>query len=156
MGFERTLLAAQGYLELGMASDALAELETLPLESMLRPDVVKLCIGIALEAEAWEAGLKASRRLCALEPEDGLGFIHAAFCLHELGCTADAKATLLAGPPALAADATFHYNLGCYHACLGAIDEARASLGRAFELDEKFREFAQTDTDLAALHGALD
>jgi tetratricopeptide (TPR) repeat protein len=44
-----------------------------------------------------------------------------------------------------------HYQLACYHALAGRLDEARASLEIAFAGDERTRAWAADDDDLAAL-----
>lgn len=148
MTAERILLAAQGYLELGMPGEALVELDGLPAVYRRRADVLKLRVSVALHARRWKAGLAASRRLCAVEPEETIGFIHAAFCLHELGRTEEARSVLLHGPSALLNEATYYYNMGCYNARLGALEDAQNYLRMSFSLDRKLREFAQCDPDL--------
>ena len=52
-------------------------------------------------------------------------------------------------------EATYHYNLGCYDAALGNIEDAQAHLRASFKLDRKFREFAKTDPDLKAVWSTL-
>jgi len=150
-GHERTLLAAQGYRELGMVDDALAELDGLPAELERHAIVLELRLVILMQARRWNRALEASRNLCQIEPEKTIGYIHAAFCLHELGNTIEARETLLGGPTALHADPTYHYNLACYECRLGNLDLAQAHLDRSFQLDKKFREFARTDPDLEPL-----
>jgi tetratricopeptide (TPR) repeat protein len=44
-----------------------------------------------------------------------------------------------------------HYQLACYHALAGRLDEARRSLDIAFAGDERTRAWAAQDEDLAAL-----
>jgi tetratricopeptide (TPR) repeat protein len=44
-----------------------------------------------------------------------------------------------------------HYQLACFHARAGRLDEARRSLDIAFAGDERTRQWADTDEDLAAL-----
>jgi tetratricopeptide (TPR) repeat protein len=44
-----------------------------------------------------------------------------------------------------------HYQLACYHALAGRLDEARRSLDIAFAGDERTRAWAAGDEDLAAL-----
>ncbi|HEY7620182.1 MAG TPA: tetratricopeptide repeat protein [Solirubrobacteraceae bacterium] len=44
-----------------------------------------------------------------------------------------------------------HYQLACYHALAGRLDEARRSLDIAFAGDERTRAWAAEDEDLAAL-----
>lgn len=150
-GHERVLLAAQGYCELGMFDDALAELESLPEEISQHPSVVELGTVVLMQAKRWKLALTASRSLCRVAPDKTCGFIHAAFCLHELGRTTEARDTLLAGPEALHTEPTYHYNLACYECALGNLDLARVHLERSFELDKKYKDFAKNDPDLAAL-----
>ena len=148
---ERTLLAAQGYCELGMFDDALGEIETLPEEARQSAPAIETRLLILMQAKRWKPALAASRELCALVPERPVGFIHASYCLHEMGRTADARELLLAGPEALRTEPTYHYNLACYECRLGQLDLARAHLEKCFTFDKKFRAFAKLDPDLAAL-----
>ena len=148
---ERTLLATQGFAELGMLDDALAELDTLPLNARRLRPALELRTAILMQAKRWPDALVASRELLAAGPENNSGYIHVAFCLHELGHTAEARDTLLSGPESLRQDATFHYNLACYECALGALNLARAHLEKSFKIDKRFREFARTDPDLKAL-----
>ena len=152
---DRTLQAAQGYFELGMLDDALAELDTLPAGLQEGVAVLQMRLFIHMRKKRWQEALEISRAICRVQPEEALGFIHAAFCLHELHRTAEAKTLLLAGPAALLSEATYHYNLGCYDAVLGNLEEAQAHLRVSFKLDKKFREFARTDPDLQPVWGLL-
>jgi tetratricopeptide (TPR) repeat protein len=148
MTAEKILLAAQGYLELGMAAEALVELDGLPAVYRKRSDVLKLRVTVALHARCWQDGLAACQRLCEAEPQETTGFIHAAFCLHELGRTDEARDVLLHGPPALLNEATYYYNMGCYNARLGFLEDAQNYLRMGFSLDGKLRDFARHDPDL--------
>ena len=56
-------------------------------------------------------------------------------------------------PPRSAAFA--RYNLACFHALAGRLDEARALLRVALPAEADLREFAQEDADLAALREEL-
>ena len=149
---ERTLLAAQGYSELSMFDDALAELDTLTPEIAQEAGAIELRTVILMQAKRWKPALAASRDLCHTDPEKTVGFIHAAFCLHELGRTAEARDILIDGPQSLHAEPTFHYNLACYECRLGNLDLARLHLEKSIELDKKMRDFAKTDPDLAVLY----
>lgn len=150
-GHERTLLAAQGYSELSMFDDALAELNSLPAAVAESPPALELRTVILMQAKRWKTALTSARSLCRTEPEKTSGFIHAAFCLHELGRTSEARDFLIGGPEALHTEPTFHYNLACYECALGNLALARMHLDKSFELDKKFREFAMSDPDLAPL-----
>ncbi len=117
--------------------------------------MLQMRLFIHMRAKRWGEALKISQGICRASPEETVGFIHAAFCLHELGRTADAKLLLLSGPSALLGEATYHYNLGCYDAALGNIEDAQAHLRVSFKLDKKFREFARTDPDLRSVWDSL-
>ncbi len=148
---ERIILAAQGYSELGMVEDALAELDSLPEDIRGSPAVVETRIVILMQAQQWKGALRASRELCKIQADRPTGFIHTAYCLHEMGRTQDALDFLLNGPDILHGEPTFHYNLACYECRLGRLDLARAHLERSFQLDKQFRQFAKTDPDLIPL-----
>jgi len=148
---ERTLLAAQGYSELGMYDDALQEISSLPPEVAEHATVLELRTVVLMQAKRWKLALTASRSLCRAAPLKPTGFIHAAFCLHALGRTTEARDTLLAGPELLHQEPTYHYNLACYECTLGNLDLARMHLEKSIELNKDFRDYAKTDPDLAAL-----
>jgi tetratricopeptide (TPR) repeat protein len=150
-GHERILLAAQGYSELGMFDDALAEIDSLPEEVAQLGTAVELRTVVLMQARRWKLALTASRALCRLAPDKTSGFIHTAFCLHELGRTTEARETLLSGPELLHMEPTYHYNLACYECALGNLDLARLHLEKSIELDKKLKELARNDPDLAAL-----
>jgi predicted Zn-dependent protease len=149
--YRRSLLAAQGYAELKMFEDALDEMAALPPEAWTDPAAAEVRIVILTQARKWQEALDRSSELCRLLPEAPAGFIHAAFCLHGLGRSAEAKETLLNGPASLQQEPTYHYNLACYECALGNIEEARRWLEQSFALDKMFREFAKTDPDLEPL-----
>lgn len=153
MNLERKLRAAQGYSELGMWSDAVEELDTVPVEFQERADVLQVRLYVLMQARAWEKAMVAAQRLCKADPKSTLGFIHAAFCMHELGKTREALDFLTSGPEALLQDATYHYNLACYHAVLGDTQQAANSLMVCFKMDPHFRDYAKSDPDLRALRG---
>jgi len=155
MSLERILLATQGYLELEMPDEAIAELDSLGARDRDREEVLQLRLFVFMRGRLWSRALDVCERLRRIFPEGSTGYIHGAFCLHELGRTAEAREILLSGPPSLAREATYFYNLGCYDAVLGNLAEATASLRASFEMDSKFRELAKYDPDLKSLSGLL-
>ncbi len=152
----RTILAAQGYVELGLFADAREEIASLPPEECDRPDVIELQTLCLMGEHEWEQALGFARKLCEAEPREPGGYIHAAYCLHEMGRTEEAIELLTSGPPSLQDKAVYFYNLGCYHARLGQIDSAVRMLRTAFEKDKTLRQSARKDPDLDALRGKLE
>lgn len=151
MSIERVLLAAQGYLELKMPNEALAELDSLGAEDQDLEEILQLRLFVLMRVRRWEQGITVCERLRQKYPEGSTGYIHGAFCLHELGRTLAAKEMLLSGPSSLAKEATYFYNLGCYDAVLGNLEEAAISLRTSFEMDGKFAEIAKYDPDLTSV-----
>ena len=152
---DRALLAAQGYLELGMVEEALAELSGVKSLEAGDPDLVELRLHIMRHGERWSEALVVAEELLRLNPSALPAYIHGAFALHELGRTADARDLLLRGPEILREDPTYHYNIGCYEAVLGNSESAKQSLERSFALDETYRDFAKKDPDLKAIRHEL-
>lgn len=148
---QRLLLAAQGYNELGLPDLAMAELDLIPAEMQSDAIVVETRLSVLMQAKRWKDALPVGQELCRLVPDKSTGFIHAAFCMHEMGNTKGAREILLSGPQVLKAEATYHYNLACYEAKLGNLDAARAHLDVSFAMDKKLREYALEDPDLDVL-----
>ncbi|MDB6073306.1 MAG: Tetratricopeptide repeat-containing protein [Verrucomicrobiaceae bacterium] len=152
---DRKILTAQGYMELGLFEDARAELVALPKEAWERTDVLETWVLCQMGEQRWEEALEMSRRLCEMQPKEPSGFIHAAYCLHELGRTEEAMVHLQSGPRSLRTKSVYYYNLGCYCAKLGHVDEAKLLLEKSFEIDSGLRRLAKKDPDLAELRSQL-
>ncbi len=138
-----------------MPQEALAELGQLPSADRDREEILQLQLFIFMQGRLWSQAIAVCDRLRELFPESTPGYIHGAFCLHEEGRTEEAKALLLSGPSTLGKEATFFYNLGCYDAVLGNIEEATSALHTSFEMDKKFREIAKHDPDLKSVTDLL-
>jgi len=152
---ERRILAAQGYVELALYTEARAELAALSEAAMERVDVQEILLLCLMAESRWADALALTLRLCEMEPEEPGGFIHAAFCLHELGRTDEAVDMLSRGPTALRSKPVFYYNMGCYHARLGDLERALKLLRQSFEMDGSLRSVARKDPDLDVLRPAL-
>ena len=153
---ERALLAAQGYLELGMVEEALAELVAVQSPMISDPDLIEMRLHILMQGGRWSDALASAEELLRLNSSAISAYIHGAFALHELGRTTEARDLLLRGPQVLRNDPTFHYNIGCYEAVLGNNDSAMRSLKKSFALDETYRDFAKQDPDLEAIRAELE
>jgi len=153
--YEWHLSAACGYAELGMARESLAELDAIPIRFQDRPEVLQLRLHHLMRQKKWSLALRISKKLCRVAPDAGAGFLHAGFCLHQLGKTAEAKMTLAAGPVALLKEPIYYYNMGCYEALLGNVRDAHENLQISFKMDSTFRALAKKDPDLKALHAVI-
>jgi predicted Zn-dependent protease len=155
MNFEDKIRAAEGFAELGMYDDALAELDEVDPDFQDTLQMLRMRVEIVLRKRSWKAALRFSLRARRLYPSESWAFIHAAFCLHELGRTQEAKETLLDGPDKLLEEPVYYYNLGCYDAVLGNLHQAKAYLRTSFRLDKSFRELAKSDPDLERIRDEL-
>lgn len=153
---ERRIIAAQGYVELGLYDEAQHELCVLPQPLQERVDVIEITLLCLMGKQSWGEALALATRLCKEEPKEPGGYIHAAFCLHEMGRTEEAVDVLSRGPVSLRTKPVYYYNMGCYHARLGHHDKALIYLERAFEMDGDLRLHAKKDRDLDALRAKLE
>lgn len=151
MSFEWHFRAACGYAELGMTRQSIGELNAIDCSHQNRPEVLQLRLHHLMRAQRWVQALRISQKLCRAAPDCSAGFLHAGFCLHELGKTAEAKQLLLKGPAALLKEPIYYYNMGCYEALLGNVKDARINLETSFRMDSSFRELAKRDPDLEAV-----
>lgn len=138
-----------------MTRESIAELNAMDSFSQNRPEVLQLRLHHLMRDKRWSTALRVSQKLCRAAPHCSAGFLHAGFCLHELGKTAQAKALLLRGPAALLKEPIYYYNMGCYEALLGNVKDARVNLETSFEMDETFRELAKKDPDLKSVQPLL-
>ena len=151
MGVTKTLQAATGWLELGIADEALHELEKLPMETRHQREALELQLAAQMVNQTWNSAADTARLLCLKAADEPEFFLRAAFCLHETGDTLAACNWLLRGPKTLFVMAIFHYNLACYLWTLGEANRARSHLQQAITMDESFREAARSDRDLVGI-----
>ncbi len=147
----KMLQAAAGWLELGLADEALIELDALPPEVQALRGPLELKLEAQMAQGQWNSGSETARLLCLKAEDEPEFFLRAAYCLHETGDTLAACNQLLKGPKALFDMAVFHYNLACYLWTLGEGDRARDHLKQAIAMDETFLKSALEDRDLAGM-----
>src|SRR5260370_2970199 len=138
-----------------MTRESLAELNAIESPFQDRPEVLQMRLHHRMREKKWARALIVSRKLCRVAPQCSAGFLHAGFCLHELGKTAEAKRLLLKGPVALLKEPIYYYNMGCYDALLGNVRSAQMHLQTSFKMDASFLELAKKDPDLNAVRPAV-
>ena len=134
-----------------MFRESLAELDAIPPRLQNRPQVLQLRLHYFMRKKRWVQALRISQKLCRVAPDYGAGFLHAGFCLHQLGKTAEARKLLITGPIALLKEPVYYYNMGCYEALLGNLHSAHENLQISFKMNASFREIAKQDPDLEAV-----
>src|SRR5712691_2421429 len=138
-----------------MTRQSVAELNAIGRALQHRPEVLQMRLHHLMRAKKWARALTVSRKLCRVAPECSAGFLHAGFCLHELGKTAEAKQLLLKGPAALLKEPIYYYNMGCYEALLGNVRDAQMHLQTSFQMDASFRKIAKRDPDLKSVQALI-
>lgn len=138
-----------------MHRESIAELNAISRRYQNRPEVLQLRLHHLMREKRWANALRISQLLCKAAPDCGTGFLHAGFCLHQLGKTLEAKMLLAQGPVALLKEPIYYYNMGCYEALLGDVNGAKENLLISFKMDASFRAIAKKDPDLKALHSLI-
>lgn len=147
----RQLDYASGYLTLKLkteAAEALAEIDAADRD--LTP-VLTLRAAVHCELAEWGAAAALLALLCQREPSEAGHWIQHAYATRRHVAIPAARAILLQALALHPNEATIHFNLACYAAQLGELDEARRHLSTACRLDAGFLALARTDPDLAPL-----
>jgi Tfp pilus assembly protein PilF len=142
---------ARGYLSLGMVSEAEMELNQIPANEASTTEVLALRAVLFQEQKKWQSMQQAAGELVKLEPEDAGWWIMWAYAARRSESLAAAEKILRRAEIAHPEDATIQFNLGCYACQRGDLASARLHVDQAIALDERFRETATTDSDLAPL-----
>jgi tetratricopeptide (TPR) repeat protein len=150
------LQAAHGWLELGNHLEANNELDEIRPELRAHPDVLDLRWEIYSREQKWEACVDLAVASIKLAPERDNGWIQHSFALHELGRTQEAYDNLVQAVDRFEDLWTIPYNLACYCAQLGRLDESQVWFKRAMSIDEHtVKREAIDDPDLLPLWDSL-
>jgi tetratricopeptide (TPR) repeat protein len=153
---KRRLLAAEGWLELGLPVDAHGELEKITPALRDHPDVLEVRWHIYAAEKKWAACVEVATAVIKLAPDRSDGWIHRSFALHEMKKTQAAFDLLLPVADKFPDVWTIPYNLACYASRLHQFDEAQKWLKQAVVVDEEtVREAATEDKDLKPLWDSL-
>lgn len=150
------LKAAQGWLELGNHLEADKELDEITPELRKHPDVLEVRWQIYAKARKWEACVDIASAVVKLAPKRADGWIHRSFALHELERTREAFDKLLPVAGKFPKEWLIPYNLACYCAQLGRLDECREWFKKAMAIDEHtVKRAAIDDPDLKPLWDSM-
>ena len=152
---QRHLMAAEGYVELGMHLEANGELEEINADFRHLPEVLAIRLQIYRALEKWDLMQVVARALARQEPENVHWAVSWAYATRRAESIGAAKAILLEAVEQYPVEAILHYNLACYECVLGEMEVAQARLYHALKLDPSFRLKALMDEDLAPLWESL-
>ena len=148
----RRIRHASGYLGLGMAKEATAELAMIPPADSALPEVLNARIELHMAMNEWDIVIRFGRELAKGHPDVDAGWIGWAYALRELNRIEEAKAVLLEAEPLHGKTCgVLHYNLACYYCLLGALPEAKKRLSLACKMDVEWKKAALNDLDLKAM-----
>jgi predicted Zn-dependent protease len=147
------LLAAEGWLELGLPDEALKELEQVSPVRREEPPALMLLWRIHSAAGRWRECVEVADELVQREPANIFGWIHRSYALHELKRTQEAADLLEPALVKFPDDELVTYNLACYACQLEKVNEAKALLILAFRRGDakEIRKRALNDPDLAPM-----
>jgi tetratricopeptide (TPR) repeat protein len=152
---QKHLLAAQGYLELGMFLEGNGELEEIDAGCRHLAEVLAVRVGIYSGLEKWDLMEVVARKLVSNSPEDPQSWTSWAYATRRAESIEAAKAILTEAAQRHPDVALIHYNLACYECQMGDFGTAKGYLVRAFELEPQYRMMALEDEDLKPLWDSL-
>ena len=138
-----------------MFTDAWAELEELRPEWRHLATVILLRVMILNNLRKWESAAIIGEGAIRHYPDFGALYLATAHACRNWRGSAEAKVWLLAGEHLLDRQAVFHTMLAAYECQLGNLEDAKAELQNAFEIDPESRHKALDDRDLAPLWDSL-
>jgi tetratricopeptide (TPR) repeat protein len=149
------LSAALGWLELGNAGEALAELDHISPSNQPHPAVLETRFAVLAELKQWDEALVTANELVRVLPNKAGGWLHRAYALRRAsgGGLPQAWDALLPAAEKFPKQFLIAFNLACYACQMQRLDDARHWLKRAAEIgtEAKTLEMALADVDLEPL-----
>jgi tetratricopeptide (TPR) repeat protein len=149
------LNVAIGYLGLGMAEEAWAELEAIDARHRGVLEVLKIRLEVCRALSNWELMAEIADRLHKSEPDDSGHPIDLAFAIRRVRGEDEAAAVLERARQLFPQEPMLPYNLACYRAVRGRVAEAKQLLAEAFTLDESLRLTSLDDPDLVGVWDSM-
>ena len=148
---QRSLRAADGYLYLGLATEALEELDAIGGSDQADAAVMLARIRVLLHLRRWKEAELLSCEGAERHHDEDEFTVQRAFALHQLRRGEQAIEVLLAAPEWIRRTGILHYNLACYEARLGDLKIAQQCINAAIELNAAMKKNAYRDPDLQEL-----
>jgi predicted Zn-dependent protease len=132
------LRAAEGWLELGSAKEAAAELENLPSDLREHPAVLEIRWQIHAKALNWDAAKEIAQVIVAQMPDEPDGWLNLSYATRRATDGSVRAAWDVLSPMAKKFPDVplISYNLACYSCQLGLMDDALEWLRKAFVADK--------------------
>lgn len=148
--------AVLGWLELGSPAEAENELAQISAEFQKEPIILDLWWQVYGDQKNWAEALRIAREMVQLDPTLVSGYIQEAYALRRApgGGVEQARKILLAAVRLFPDEDLIPYNLACYAAQLGQLDEAWDWLQKSIAVAgnaKAIKQRALKDDDLTAL-----
>jgi len=140
---------AIGYHYLGLHEDAWACLQSAPPDQLQDPTVAGFRLTLLLELQRWEEAASLARDAIEGAETSPEFYLMGAFAIRRSESLEAAYAFLLQGEQACRDEATWWFNMACYECQMGRFERLDHLLEEAFNREQKFRELARIDEDLA-------
>jgi predicted Zn-dependent protease len=147
--------AAIGWLGLGCAADARAELASISAAGQNHPAVLEARWTLCAHEKRWADALTIAELELKSAPEDSAGWLHRAYALRRVseGGLPQAWDALRPAAEKFPYDPIIAYNLSCYACQMRQLDMAQSWLCRAMAAGKKeiIKQMALADADLQPL-----
>jgi Flp pilus assembly protein TadD len=134
-----------------MFEDAAQALEEIEPDDKTRNEVLYARVDIYLGAKKWHMAATVARHLVKADPENPAAWINLAYAVRRAENIGAAEAILLKARALHPKSALIAFNLACYASVAGHMEEAKARLQDAIDLDKDIRRLALDDEDLRPL-----
>ncbi len=148
------ILAAEGYLELGMAEHALATLARLGDPEGLEPRAIFLKAEALRSLERYREALTELERASEATPDDIQVWLAMGWCYKRIGRLDMAIQALDEALAIEPGEALIHYNLACYWSLARNTQRAVKYLAEAFRIDTNFRDLTDAEKDFDPIRNA--
>lgn len=149
------LSAAVGWLGLGNAQEARAELANVRQSRLRHPDVLEVRWAVYAHEKNWLEALSVAAELVQVAPERASGWLHRAYALRRVpnGTLQNAWDALLPAFEKFPEEPIIPFNLACYACQMGQLKTAQTWLKRSFRAGGKdhIKQMALADPDLEPL-----
>jgi Flp pilus assembly protein TadD len=147
------VMAAEGWVELGNPVEAAAELDKISHQFQSHPDVLHVRWAICAREEKWDASLKIATTLVKKARKRSRSWLQYSISLYRLKRTEKAYMNLLQVVRKFPNEWIIRYELACFCAQLGKVEEAWSWLDEACQVGvaKAVKRLAVTDPDLEPL-----
>lgn len=128
------LQAAVGWLALGNSGEAGGEFNHLSRAYEKNADYLHVRCRLLIAGKEWTTALDVGRQQIDIAPNQPHGWLHQAYCLHELNRTREAFHTLRRAAKRFPKHHLIAFNLACYCCHLARFHEALKWVNRTVEL----------------------